>query len=188
MHKVYPSYFLGVKMTELTEVQKEFRSAMAQLSASVNVITTSGPHGQVGITMTAVCSVTDDPPTLLLCVNRRSASRDIFVGNGRLCVNILSSEHEDLAMHFAGATKVPMEERFGWDIWEPRDNHQDQPRLSDAVATLEGRIISSTEQGTHTVMFVEIERIKVQEDRGGLVYFQRKFHPMGALAQHALSA
>src|SRR5687768_1384429 len=114
-------------MNQLTDVQKDFRSAMAQLSASVNVITTNGPHGQVGITMTAVCSVSDAPPTLLVCVNRKSATRDVFVGNGRLCVNVLNSTHEDLAMHFAGATKVPMEQRFAWDIWEQREHQADLP-------------------------------------------------------------
>ncbi len=58
---------------EPTDAQKAFRQAMAHLGAAVNVITTAGPHGRCGITASAVCSVTDTPPTLLVCLNRSSA-------------------------------------------------------------------------------------------------------------------
>lgn len=165
---------------QLTDTQQQFRSAMAQLSASVNVVTTRGDHGEVGLTMTAVCSVSDDPPTLLVCINRKSALRDIFLGNGRLCVNILNDRHEDIALEFAGITGVPMPERFASDAWVPSLGPEDQPRLRDAVATLEGRIVSTLEQGSHTVMFMEADTINLQEEAGGLVYFQRKFHPLGS--------
>src|ERR1700738_2473935 len=96
-----------------------FRSAMSRLGAAVNLITSDGPAGRHGLTASAVCSVTDDPPTVLVCINRASASHDIFSGNRRVCVNVLGGRHEELAMHFAGATKVPMVERFAWDIWDP---------------------------------------------------------------------
>lgn len=163
---------------ELTQVQAEFRSAMAQLSASVNVITTSGPHGQVGLTATAVCSVSDSPPTVLVCINRKSATRDIFLANGRLCVNVLNSNQEDVALDFAGITGIPMHQRFSSPHWENPTDSEDQPRLREAMVTLEGRIASTVEMGSHTVMFVEADRINSQEDHGGLVYFQRRFLPV----------
>ena len=71
-------------MTEITPQQREFRQAMAHLAAAVNIVTTEGPHGKLGITVTAVCSVTDTPPTVLVCVNKRSAAHDIFQNNGVL--------------------------------------------------------------------------------------------------------
>src|SRR6266850_752518 len=49
-----------------------FREAMSRLGAAVHVITTAGPGGKTGATATAVCSVSDTPPTLLVCINRRS--------------------------------------------------------------------------------------------------------------------
>jgi flavin reductase (NADH) len=51
-----------------------FREAMARLPAAVNIITTAGPHGRCGVTASAVCSVTDTPPTMLACINRSSAA------------------------------------------------------------------------------------------------------------------
>jgi flavin reductase (NADH) len=163
-----------IKMTELTQIQKDFRSAMAHLPAAVNVVTTAGPHGRVGITVSAVCSVTDSPPTVLVCVNQNSATHDIFNNNGQVCINVLSGEHEELARHFSGATRVPMEERFGWDIWE-KDEDQ-VPVLRDALVKIVGRISGRSTQGSHSVIFVQVDRVEVQEERDSLVYFKRQFH------------
>ena len=161
-------------MPELSQIQKDFRSAMAHLPAAVNVITTGGPFGRVGITVSAVCSVTDSPPTVLVCVNQSSATHDIFNSNGEICINVLSGEHEELARHFSGATKVPMEERFGWDIWE--ESSGSVPVLRDALVKIVGRISDRSVQGSHSVIFVRVERIEVQGERDSLVYFKRQFH------------
>lgn len=164
-------------MAELDPEKQNFRSAMAHLSAAVNVVTTNGPGGRTGITVSAVCSVTDDPPTVLVCVNQSSYTHDIFAKNGRVCVNVLGAEHEELAMHFAGATRIPMEERFGWDMWD--HDTDDVPILKDALVALVGRITGHTVRGSHSVMFVEIERTVLHEDSAGLVYFKRQFHRLG---------
>lgn len=161
-------------MPELTEIQKDFRSAMAYLPAAVNIVTTDGPYGRVGITVSAVCSVTDSPPTVLVCVNQKSATHDIFNDNGQVCINVLSGQHEELARHFSGATKVSMEERFGWDIWER--GHNDAPVLRDAQVKIVGRVSGRTVQGSHSVIFVQVERVSFEENAESLVYFGRKFH------------
>jgi flavin reductase (NADH) len=85
------------------DAKQQFRQAMAHLSAAVNVITTAGPHGRCGVTASAVCSVTDTPPTLLVCLNRSSAMHATFQSNRHVCINVLPGEHELLARHF-GAT------------------------------------------------------------------------------------
>ena len=59
----------------------EFRDAMARVCAPVNIITTDGPAGRGGFTATAMCSVSDDPPTLLVCMNERSAQTGMFLDN-----------------------------------------------------------------------------------------------------------
>ena len=159
----------------LAPEQLEFRNAMAHLPAAVSIITTDGEGGRCGITASAVCSVTDTPPTILVCINRGSAMHDVFKKNGRLCVNVLSDELEQLAMHFSGATKVPMEERFSWDIWEA-PGELGQPVLADALVKLQGRIREFKEVGTHSVMFVELAEVKVNEKKDSLIYFNRLFH------------
>ena len=167
----------------LTEHQRAFRAAMANLSAAVNVVTTDGPHGRAGMTVSAACSVTDTPPTMLVCVNRASRSHGVVVENGRICINVLGTDQEELAMHFAGATNVPTPERFGAGIWDFET--YGVPVLRDAVSSVIGRIVARQTLGSHTVAFVEIDAVASRENRGALVYFQRRFHNLTA---HSLSA
>lgn len=52
----------------------EYRNAMARLGAAVNIVTTDGVAGRAGFAATAVCSVSDNPPTLLVCLNRNASA------------------------------------------------------------------------------------------------------------------
>lgn len=165
-------------MMETTPSQQLFRSAMANLSAGVNVVTTDGPAGPAGLTVSAVCSVTDTPPTLLVCINRSSHSHAVFEANGRLCVNVLGGQHEDVALLFAGATGAHGVERFAAGEWDYAS--ADVPVLVGAAASVIGRIAEVSGQGSHSVMFVEVERIILNREAGGLVYFQRRFHALDA--------
>jgi flavin reductase (NADH) len=169
--------------TPLSPVQLSFRSAMANLSAAVNVVTTDGAAGRAGVTVSAACSVTDAPPTMLLCVNRSSRSHDVVLANGRVCINVLGDDHEEIARCFAGATGVSGEDRFAVGSWDLTTHGV--PVLRDALTSLVGRIVSTREHGSHTVAFVEVDAVASGRDEGALVYFQRRFH---GLRQDALSA
>ncbi|WP_406135194.1 flavin reductase [Streptomyces sp. NBC_01089] len=166
-------------MTTTSPTRADFREAMAHLPAAVNILTTDGAGGRCGITVSAVCSVTDSPPTVLVCVNRSSATHDLFSANSRVCLNVLGGEHEELALHFSGATKVPMAERFSWDIWEPDET---VPVLRDALVSMVGTIRDRRPTGSHTVMFVETERITIRQGGDSLVYFNRRFHRLDPAA------
>lgn len=96
------------RTVELSESQLAFRSAMANLSAAVNVVTTDGPAGRAGV---AVCARVRSrtPRRPYCCASTASRSHDVVLANGRVCINVLGATQEDLAMHFAGAggTSVP---------------------------------------------------------------------------------
>lgn len=157
------------------EVRLAFRDAMSRMGAGVNIITSNGPAGRCGITMTAVCSVSDTPPTMLVCLNRTSAMNQVIKDNGVLCINLLSAEQEEQARHFAGMTGRPMAQRFADPAWE--EDASGLPRLAGALANMQGRIARAEEVGSHTILIVELTRIDVRGERGpGLVYFDRLFH------------
>ena len=82
---------------ELTD-KASFRDAMAHVGAAVNIITTDGPAGRAGFTASAVCSVTDTPPTLLVCLNRSASVWPVFSEHHTLCVNTLAAGQEALAV------------------------------------------------------------------------------------------
>ncbi len=81
--------------------KQSFRDAMAQVGAAVNVITTDGPAGRAGFTASAVCSVTDTPPTLLVCLNRSASVWPTFRQHQALCVNTLAAGQESLSTSLA---------------------------------------------------------------------------------------
>lgn len=161
---------------QLDEQRLRFRDAMSSLSAAVNVITTEGDAGRCGITATAVCSVTDTPPLVMVCINANSAMNPVFQGNGRLCINVLNHEQEVMARHFAGMTGVTMEERFSLSCWQK--GVLGQPVLKDSLASLEGDISQVQTIGSHLVYLVEIKNITLSQAGHGLIYFKRRFHPV----------
>ena len=153
--------------------QGEYRDAMALLGAAVNLITSDGPGGRTGFTASAVCSVTDDPPTLLVCMNRGSRSNEAFKANGVLCVNVLAASHQELSSLFAGP--ATMEERFAaanWDVLETG-----APVLPGAVASFDCRIVQVTEVGTHSVFFCEVAAVRAgAASEAALIYLRRSYH------------
>ncbi|HYZ33438.1 MAG TPA: flavin reductase [Crenalkalicoccus sp.] len=158
--------------------RQEFRDAMARLGAAVNVITTDGPGGRGGFTASAVCSVTDDPPTLLVCMNRNASAAPALKANGVLCVNTLAAGQKDVSMVFAGLTKCTMEERFLAGIWTRLVTGA--PVLEGAMVSFDCRIAEVVEKGTHSVLFAEVEAIRHgSPQEGGLIYFGRDYHPVG---------
>lgn len=158
-------------------LQTEFRNAMAQLGSAVSVITTDGPAGKYGFTASAVCSVTDQPPTLLVCMNRNSFANLHFKQNGKLCVNVLSSNHRDLSGIFANAT-LRSEQRFLHDSWQ--ELATGAPVLDSAVANFDCEINDCHEVGSHTVFYCQVKAVRISECPRGLVYFNRRYYDLVA--------
>lgn len=158
----------------LTQGQQNFRNAMSKMAAAVNIITTHGEAGTCGITATAVCSITDTPPTVLVCVNRNSQMNPVFQQNKQVCINVLSAEQKELACHFAGMRDSSMEDRFKMDIWKAKCEPGHAPALVGSLSNLHGKITTVHEVGTHSLFLVTLDQIDVHEGQG-LVYFNRTF-------------
>lgn len=155
-----------------------FRDAMARLGSAVAVITSDGPAGRCGLTASALCSVTDAPPTVLVCVNRGSALNAVLRANGVVGVNLLGAGDAALSDLFAGRAGVPMAERFD-ARWTPGD--AGAPLLRGAAAALEGCIAEVVERGTHSLLLIELSRIELGPGEvGGLVWFSRAYHGLRA--------
>lgn len=148
-----------------------FRTAMSRLGAAVNLVTTDGPEGRYGIVVSAVCSVTDAPPTLLVCVNRSSGANAVIKANGVLAISVLAGRHRALSAAFAKAAPA---ERFATGSWTTLDTGA--PLLEDAAAALDCHVRSVTEIGSHSVFFAEVCAIRVHDDVDGLVWFDRDYH------------
>jgi flavin reductase len=159
-----------------------YRDALAGLGAAVNVITSDGPAGKSGCTASAVCAVTDEPPMVLVCINRSSRNNMAFKENGRLCVNVLDASQQAIAMRFA-SKDLAVEERFAEGDWSVMETGS--PVLGGAAVSLDCEITSMSEVGTHTVFYCAVRGTATAKNRGALIYFDRNFHQVGGVAQAA---
>ena len=154
----------------------DFRNAMSLLTSAVNVVTTMGDSGRHGFTASAVCSVTDTPPTLLVCMNRSSRSYTNFIENKVLCVNVLSTDQANLSNAFA-SSKCSSEQRFEQGKWSALETGS--PVLQDALVSFDCEIGQIQEVGTHTILICPIIAIQQNQEDQALVYFNRAYHQVG---------
>jgi flavin reductase len=150
-----------------------FREAMSRLGAAVHVITTAGPGGKAGATATAVSSVSDAPPTLLMCLNRRSQTNPAVVENGVFCVNTLGAAEAEIADVFAGRTGVTGSDRFATGSWTVLSTGS--PVLTTAVIAFDCRIVEVRSVASHNVFFGAVEAVRLGPAGPALVYHERAY-------------
>ena len=156
----------------------DFRNAMSLLTTAVNVVTTEGASGLHGFTASAVCSVTDTLPTLLVCMNQSSRSHTHFIENKTLCVNVLGAQYEQISNAFA-SSKLSSEDRFKLGVWTTLETGS--PVLEDALVSFDCEIEQIQEVGTHSVFMCSVVAIKQSQQDESLVYFNRAYHQVGQL-------
>ena len=157
----------------------DFRDAMSLLTTAVHVIATQRDSGCHGFTASAVCSVTDTPPTLLVCMNQAARSHAHFVDNKILSVNVLGAQHEQLSNAFA--SKLSSEERFAQGSWTTLATGA--PILEDALVSFDCEIEDIQQVGTHSIFMCRVVAINQSEQQSeqqdSLVYFNRSYHQVG---------
>ncbi|MEP3278180.1 MAG: flavin reductase [Stappiaceae bacterium] len=153
-----------------------FREAMSRLGAAVHVVATAGDHGRGGVTISAACSVTDAPPTVLICLNRSSPVNALVRTNGVFCVNTLPSHEEPLSRAFAGLNSLPMEDRFNLADWTTLETGA--PSLIGARVSVDCHVSEVTEIGTHTVIFGQVTAIALGDQTPALIYLDRNYHAL----------
>lgn len=161
-----------------------YRDAMSRLAAAVNIITSDGEGGLCGSTASAVCSVSDAPPILLVCINRNSRNNTVLKLNKQLCVNVLNADQQHLALQFA-RSGADANERFQGVSWSlskhvsTGDATPQSPLLEGALVSLSCAITGAAEIGTHTVFYCTVESVHIGSQGDALVYFERNFCRLG---------
>lgn len=146
-----------------------FRHVMGHFASGVAVVTgMDGAGNPVGVTASAVTSVSLEPPMLLVCLNSRLYTCDVLGETGHFGVNILASGQDALARRFAHGRG----DRFsGLRI---RQGRLGSPLLDGALARLDCRVVSAAEGGTHRVFFAEVVQAAAGEGTP-LTYYRGRF-------------
>ncbi|MGE4431148.1 MAG: flavin reductase family protein [Sphingobium sp.] len=146
--------------------EASFRDAMRRLATTVTIVSTSGQGRRHGITATAVTSLSMDPPSLLVCVNRSGSLHDLLAETDRFCVNLLTVEQVALSNAFAG--KLAPEERFLHGTWA--DDDGGLPYILDAQASIFCKKQDTIQYGSHSIFIGAVESTLVSDDICPLLY------------------
>mgnify|MGYP001765854986 CR=1 FL=1 len=155
-----------------------FRAAMARFPGAVTIVTARDGAERRGITATAVCSVSAEPPSLLVCLNRRTGTCAAVQTSGRFAVNLLAGDGGALALAFAGATGATGEAKFATGDWG--EDGFGLPLLADAVLGFSCEVAEVIEAGSHCVFIGHIAAVS-HGSGPALVYEQSRFHRLTPL-------
>lgn len=150
-----------------------FRQAMALVASAVHVVATQGSAGRAGMTATSVASVSDEPPTMLVCIEGASRTLAAIEASGAFCINTLGAGGAELAEIFAGRRKIEGEARFATADWITLSTGA--PVLADALIAFDCRLIDVQRVATHRILIGEVVALGGAGEGAGLIYRRRGF-------------
>lgn len=160
-------------MTPPADLRRDFLASMSRTVCGVTVVGTAGRTSWVAQTVSAMCSVSAEPPILLVCINRRSPVCQAIEVNEQFAVSVLATGHDHVADTFAGRP-WPGKER--WDFtcgcWEAAPSGS--PRVADALASFDCRLHRLTQAGTHRIYLGRVESVSSHPGEP-LVYVDRDY-------------
>lgn len=134
-----------------------FRAGMRRVSGAVTIVTTRGLNGEArGVTATAVCSLTVDPPAVIACINRETWVGQMAPESGVFCVNVLTREQTHVAETFAGRTDLSAGDRFQIGEWS--DHQTGAPVLEHAIASFDCELDRAVEFATHVILIGHVKK------------------------------
>ena len=150
---------------------------MRHQAGAVTVIAVGQPGARTGLTATAVCSLSDDPPTILACVRRTASAHDVIHRLGVFSVNLLASDQQDVAEVFSGSLGVSGEGRFMGDKWTTLVTGA--PVLRNALASLDCRLEEQHGFATHSIFIGSVLDGCVRNEAEPLLYFRGDYWDFG---------
>lgn len=149
--------------------------AMSRAANSVTIVTTDGPAGRHGVTVSAMCSVSvEDPaPRLLVCVHSLSPACAAIRENGLFCTNLLSEDQAHISDHFAGRSGAKGADKFSCATWHRLSTGA--PVLVNALAAFDCRVVDDPLVGSHRIFIGELTAVEATGSGKPLVYHDRAY-------------
>lgn len=150
---------------------EEFKEGMRHLIGGVTIICTRYEGRSYGLTATAVCSVSAEPPLLLVCLNEKGVTRKAVSQAGVFSVNLISDRHKELATRFARI--LTDEDRFREGEW--RKGIGGVPVLKSSLTSFECTIAKEFEVGSHRIFIGAVQKVSVLSEIDPLFYLRGSF-------------
>src|SRR5882672_6264238 len=156
---------------------EQFKVGMRTLAGAVNIITSLHAGHRHGMTATAVCSATADPPTVLACINKLAGTHGAVAKSKAFCVNVLRAEDWELSTSFSGAQSG--ETRFKSRDWTRLATGS--PVLIDSLVSFDCRVVKSLVHGTHTIFLGQVEQVLMGKKGKPLLYSEGQYAKLASL-------
>lgn len=153
-----------------------YRDAMARYAGHVQIVTTALGAERRGVTITAACSVSDNPPTVLVCLNNGNPNNRIFFDSGIFALNSLGAGNRALADAFSGRNSLTADERFALGSWKTLVTGA--PVLENAHVSFDCKVIDTKSTNTHTVLFGEVVALHHGARDEALIYLDRGYRAL----------
>lgn len=169
---------VDLPVSELSNTAKlatshDFKQGMRTLAAGVNVITVMEEGYAQGLTATAVCSLSAEPPHLLICVNSSASAHGAIHRVGAFGLNVLSQQQEEIARRFAGMEGTERAHRFDTGVWTTLATGA--PLLEDAMAALDCLVVREIAASTHTIFIGRVLAVRTSTNRVPLIFHDGRF-------------
>ncbi|RWR14408.1 flavin reductase family protein [Paenirhodobacter populi] len=166
-----------ISTERISDPLEGLKTAMRHFASGVTVITAGTGEARRGTTATAFTSVTMEPPTVLVCLNRASSANPAVRGAGRFCVNILAEGQDEACATFSGQSGLSGADRFGPFDWSPCAG--EDLALKGALAAIGCTVSGMIEEGTHTIFLGRVEEVLLTPSARPLVHYDRALRPIG---------
>jgi flavin reductase (DIM6/NTAB) family NADH-FMN oxidoreductase RutF len=151
----------------------DFRGAMRHLTGGVSVITAGRGKDVTGMTVTSVSSLSVDPPTLIVSLNREASSWPLVKRHGFFGVNILAADQLEVAERFTGKGGLRGAERFAGAQWVARVSGV--PLLVGALSAIECAVEETIERHSHAIVIGRVLDIQTSGRTAALAYWQGRY-------------
>ena len=156
---------------------KLFTTAMRRAATPVSVVTTDGPGGRFGVTVSSLCTASADPPQVLVCVHLNGPTAAALRVNKCFAVNILDSRHRHVADSFAGRIERWRSDRFACDAWTAIGTGA--PVLSDGLLVMDCELTQELVVSTHAVFVGTVVGLQSREG-APLLYSDQSYRTLGS--------
>lgn len=145
-----------------------FRATLGRFATGVTVLTAVDADGRDhGMTVSAFCSLSLDPPLILACVDRTAGMHDLFADGAAFAVNVLAAGQEALSRRFATGDQGDRFAGIGYQ------------RAAGGAALLEGvlawldcRVSARVPGGDHTIVVGAVHEAGTHEAARPLLYYR----------------
>jgi len=148
-----------------------FRQSMRRLASAVSIVACECDEDWFGLSATSVTSLSMEPPSLLVCLNRSASLTPMLHQDKPFSVNLLDRRHQNVSNAFGSSSLRA--ERFrdgGWQLSE-----RGVPVMAEAIASIECDVGKLVEYGSHIIVIGEVRHVRIGEGVDPLIYCNGKY-------------